>query len=113
MKMRILYGTILAAVAAAMCAAEAKEYTLADEMARKTPDWFRKGVMYQIQPRAFTPEGTIKAAEGKLAELADLGVTVVYMCPVTAADDDPREGERARRPAREDAGTSHWRGATS
>ena len=81
--------------------------------ARETPDWFRKGVMYQIQPRAFTPEGTIKAAEGKLAELADLGVTVVYMCPVTVADDDPREGERARRPAREDAGTSHRRGATS
>ena len=90
-KMRILYGTILAAVAAAMCAAEAKEHTLVDEHARATPDWFRKGVMYQIQPRAFTPEGTIKAAEGKLAELADLGVTVVYMCPVTVADDDPRE----------------------
>ena len=90
--MRILCGTILAAVfAAAMCAAEAKEHTLVDEHARETPDWFRKGVMYQIQPRAFTPEGTIKAAEGKLAELADLGVTVVYMCPITVADDDPRE----------------------
>lgn len=82
-------GIILAAKAAVICAAEAKEYTLADEMARKTPDWFRKGVMYQIQPRAFTPEGTIKAAEGKLAELANLGVTVVYMCPVTVADDNP------------------------
>lgn len=65
-------------------------YTLADEEARSTPEWFRKGVMYQIQPRAFTEEGTIKAAEGKLADLADLGVTIVYMCPVTAADDDPR-----------------------
>ena len=59
--------------------------------ARKTPDWFRKGVMYQIQPRAFTPEGTIKAAEKKLPELASLGVTIVYMCPVTVADDDPRK----------------------
>ena len=30
--------------------------------ARKTPAWFTEGVMYQIQPRAFTPEGTLKSA---------------------------------------------------
>ena len=72
--MKTLCGIILAAVAAVMCVAEAKEYTLADRRARETPDWYRTGVMYQIQPRAFTPEGTIKAAEGKLAELVDLGV---------------------------------------
>jgi hypothetical protein len=56
--MRIICGTILAAVVAVMCVAEAKEYTLADRRARETPDWYRTGVMYQIQPRAFTPEGT-------------------------------------------------------
>lgn len=50
--------------AAAACAAVANP--LSDGPARATPDWFRKGVMYQIQPRAFTPEGTIKAAEAKL-----------------------------------------------
>ena len=89
--MRTIFRIILAVVAAVVSAAEAKGYTLADEQARTTPDWFRKGVMYQIQPRAFTAEGTIKAAEAKLPELAAMGVTVVYMCPVTAADDDPRE----------------------
>ena len=89
--MRTIFRIILAVVAAVVSAAEAKGYTLADEQARTTPDWFRKGVMYQIQPRAFTVEGTIKAAEAKLPELAAMGVTVVYMCPVTAADDDPRE----------------------
>ena len=60
-------------------------------VARSTPEWFWRGVMYQIQPRAFTPEGTIKAAESRLPGLRELGVTVVYMCPVTVADDDPRE----------------------
>ena len=49
-RMRIICGTILAAVAAVMCVAEAKEYTLADRRARETPDWYRTGVMYQIQP---------------------------------------------------------------
>ena len=30
--------------------------------ARKSPKWFTEGVMYQIQPRSFTPEGTLRAA---------------------------------------------------
>ena len=37
--------------------------------ARKSPEWFTRGVMYQIQPRAFTPEGTLKAAAEKLNQL--------------------------------------------
>ena len=54
--------------------------------ARKTPAWFTEGVMYQIQPRAFTPEGTLKAAEKKLPYLKDLGVTIVYLVPVMKMD---------------------------
>ena len=55
--------------------------------ARKTPAWFTEGVMYQIQPRAFTPEGTLKAAEGKLPYLKDLGVTIAYLVPVMKMDE--------------------------
>mgnify|MGYP003319919151 CR=1 FL=1 len=54
--------------------------------ARKTPEWFTKGVMYQIQVRAFTEEGTLKAAERKLPYLKDLGVTIVYLVPVMKMD---------------------------
>ena len=43
--MRILCETILAAVAAAMCAAEAKEHTLVDEHARATPAGRRRREM--------------------------------------------------------------------
>ena len=62
--MRILCGTIPAAAGALVAVANPSS----ESPARVTPDWFRKGVMFQIQPRAFTPEGTIKAAEGKLAD---------------------------------------------
>ena len=86
-KMRTLCGTILASAISMSVSAS----PLSENPARTTPDWFRKGVMYQIQPRAFTPEGTIKAATAKLDWLADMGVSVVYMCPVTVADDDPRQ----------------------
>ena len=54
--------------------------------ARKTPAWFTEGVMYQIQPRAFTPEGTLKTAAQKLPYLKDLGVTIVYLVPVMKMD---------------------------
>ena len=56
--------------------------------ARPSPDWFTKGVMYQVQPRAFTPEGTLKSIEAKLPYLKNLGVTIVYLVPVMLADDD-------------------------
>lgn len=57
--------------------------------ARKSPDWLAHGAMYQIQLRAFTPEGTLKAAMAKLEHLKSLGVTSVYLWPPTVADDDP------------------------
>ncbi len=45
--------------------------------ARSAPEWFGTGVMYQIQPRAFTQEGTLHAAAERLDDLKKLGVTIV------------------------------------
>ena len=56
--------------------------------ARQTPDWFRNGVTYQLMPRCFSEEGTLKGAEKHLERLADMGVTVVYLIPVNIADTD-------------------------
>ena len=57
--MRKVCGTILAVVlAAANCTLGANAHM---QDARKSPGWFTRGVMYQIQPRSFTPEGTLKA----------------------------------------------------
>lgn len=55
---------------------------------RPSPAWFTRGIIYQIQPRAFTPEGTLPAATAKLADVAAVGATVLYLWPVTVADDD-------------------------
>ncbi len=62
---------------------------LASRYARSSPQWVQRGVIYQIQPRAFTPEGTLKAATGRLPRLAELGVDILYLCPVFVSDDDP------------------------
>jgi len=62
---------------------------LNERPARPSPEWVTRGVMYQIQPRAFTPEGTLRAATARLPKVAELGFDIIYLCPVFVADDDP------------------------
>lgn len=56
--------------------------------ARQTAAWFREGLSYQLMPRSFSEEGTLKGAERHLERLKDLGVTVIYLTPVNVADTD-------------------------
>lgn len=81
-------GQIGLMVSAALLADAADNVPLNQRQARPSPTWLTEGIIYQIQPRAFTPEGTLKAAEARLPKLAELGVTVLYLCPVFVADDD-------------------------
>ncbi len=69
----------------------AQEMQISQRRARPTTDAVTKGVIYQINTRAFTKEGTLNAAAKKLPKLAELGVTIAYLCPVFVADDDERQ----------------------
>ncbi len=80
MMKKLLLGIVLLA---SICTQGANAWM---QDARTSPKWFTDGVMYQIQPRAWTPEGTLKAAEAKLPYLKDLGVTIVYLIPVMKMD---------------------------
>ncbi len=67
---------------------DARSSGLNERQARRSPEWVTRGVMYQIQPRAFTPEGTLRAATARLPKVAEVGADIVYLCPVFVADDD-------------------------
>jgi glycosidase len=56
--------------------------------ARISPEWINQGIIYQIQPRAFTEDGTLKAATRQLEQIAASGATIIYLCPIFVADDD-------------------------
>jgi len=75
---------------AACLGGEAAKVDPASLPARKSPEWLTRGVIYQIPLRAFTPEGTLRAAAERLPAIAELGATVVYLCPIALSDDDPR-----------------------
>ncbi|MBO5255338.1 MAG: alpha-glucosidase C-terminal domain-containing protein [Opitutales bacterium] len=65
--------------------------------ARKISDDLKQAVIYQLFMRMFTPEGTIKAAEKRLPHLKELGVDIIYTCPLVLSDDDTNKAFWSRR----------------
>jgi len=46
------------------------------------PEWSKNAVIYQLNTRVFTPEGTFKAAEAQLPRLKSLGIDIIWLMPV-------------------------------
>ena len=65
--------------------------------AREISDDLKQAVIYQLFMRMFTPEGTIKAAEKRLPHLKELGVDIIYTCPLVLSDDDMDKTYWSRR----------------
>lgn len=57
--------------------------------ARPVPETLFNEAIYQLDLASFTKEGTLAAAARELPRLRDLGLTWVYLCPITASDTDP------------------------
>ena len=49
---------------------------------RTPPAWTRKAVMYEVNVRQYTPEGTFQALRPHLARIKALGVDVIWFMPV-------------------------------
>lgn len=56
------------------------------------PEWSRKAVLYQINTRQFTPEGTFKAAQAQLPRLKELGVDILWLMPIHPIGEENRKG---------------------
>ena len=55
-------------------------------MKNTVPEWFKKASVYQINPRTFCSEGTIKAIIKELPFLKELGFKIIYLCPIFEED---------------------------
>ncbi|MEO1968773.1 MAG: alpha-amylase family glycosyl hydrolase [Sphingomonadaceae bacterium] len=56
------------------------------------PAWSKEGVLYQINIRQFTPEGTFRAAEKQLPRLKQLGVNILWIMPIHPIGKEHRKG---------------------
>ena len=62
------------------------------EAARLAPTWLQGGVIYEIFPRNFSPEGTFNGITSRLDELADLGVNILWLMPIHPIGEKMRKG---------------------
>ncbi len=56
------------------------------------PDWSYNAVIYEMNVRQYTPEGTFDAAAEQLPRLQKLGVDVIWLMPVYPIGVDQRKG---------------------
>ncbi len=60
--------------------------------ARPVPEWLRAGLVYEVFPRDFSPEGNFDGITARLDELKDLGVTVLWLMPIHPIGEKMRKG---------------------
>ena len=81
MMKRILYFLFLAALALGCARKPAPER-----------DWADTAVVYELNTRQFTPEGTFAAAQKQLPRLKALGVDVIWLMPIYPIGELERKG---------------------
>ena len=56
------------------------------------PEWTYNSVMYEVNIRQFSPEGTFKGVEAQLPRLKDLGVDILWLMPMYEIGTEGRKG---------------------
>ena len=56
------------------------------------PEWTKNAVIYEVNIRQYTPEGTFKAFETHLPRLKELGVDILWIMPIQPISEKNRKG---------------------
>lgn len=68
-------------------------YTPRPDVELRHPQWSRDAVIYQLNQRQLTAEGTFAAAEAHLSRIRGLGATIVWLMPINPIGEQQRKGE--------------------
>ena len=55
-------------------------------------DWSKNAVIYEVNVRQFTPEGTFAAFEEHLPRLSEMGVDILWLMPIHPVGEKNRKG---------------------
>ena len=83
MRKKLLLAVLTAAALSACCSAPEKNVHA---------DWTYDSVVYEVNVRQFSPEGTFKGVEAQLPRLKDLGVDMLWLMPVNKIGVEGRKG---------------------
>lgn len=62
------------------------------EQARQAPSWVRDGVVYEIFPRTFSPQGNFNGITARLDDLKNLGVNILWLMPIHPVGQERKKG---------------------
>ena len=85
-KLVLAFAAVTAGLLAAGCSAKD------DGAVGIHPDWSSNAVIYEMNVRQYTPEGTFAAAAEELPRLQKLGVDVIWLMPIYPIGVDQRKG---------------------
>lgn len=89
--MRAVFLLSAAAMLASPVLAE-PDYAPRSPVEVSNADWTRDAVLYQLNTRQFTSEGTFKAAQTQLPRLAAMGVDIIWLMPIHPIGEANRKG---------------------
>jgi glycosidase len=87
-----LAAPVMLALAGCAVAAGQDDWAAEPYVTLKNADWAKDAVLYQINTRQFTPEGTFAAAQKQLPRLKALGVNVIWLMPIHPIGEKNRKG---------------------
>ena len=89
---KLAIAALLACAAAPAAAQTADPWQPQPFVEIEHPEWSRDAVLYQINTRQFTPEGTFAAAQKELPRLKELGVDILWLMPIHPIGEVNRKG---------------------
>ena len=87
-----LAAALLASAIASAPAQAAPDYAPRDVVEVANAAWTADAVIYQMNTRQFTKEGTFKAAQAQLPRLAQMGVRIIWLMPIHPIGEANRKG---------------------
>ncbi|WP_308634852.1 alpha-amylase family glycosyl hydrolase [Paenibacillus silvisoli] len=69
-----------------------KAATTTETAGTPVPEWADKAIMYEVNVRQYTKEGTFKAFEAHLPRLKELGVDILWLMPIHPISEMKRNG---------------------
>ncbi len=85
-------GAIIAALLSLTAPLAASPYDPRPYVTLTHPAWSKAAILYQINTRQFTPEGTFAAAQKQLPRLKALGVDIIWLMPINPIGVEHRKG---------------------
>ncbi len=93
----VAFGSVRAETTGKTVDDDLQRYHPAPYVQVQHPDWTKNAVLYQVNLRQFTPEGTLAAAEKQLPRIKALGADIVWLMPIHPIGQKNRKG-RSRQP---------------